>query len=166
MERKFILLALIIVLPACGSILKGQVVIRQSINSYASRTSINGTYISQTVGQPFSTVSQDDFKTFFNPGFQQALLIWPEENTLLEELPVLKVFPNPASFEINIISENLKDAYLLVTDMNGRLIMRSQKINKERYIIDCSNWQNGFYLISIFNNNFQKIKSIKVLISK
>ena len=83
-------------------------------------------------------------------------------NSLCDSLPttiasgellsrVLKIYPNPSSFNLNVELENsnLEKQELKITDLSGKLIFQSEFQHKT--IVDISNFQNGIYFLSVKN---------------
>jgi hypothetical protein len=64
----------------------------------------------------------------------------------------LLIYPNPTNGIIQIRNELSSDANLIITDITGKLIIKSQlsKLNNQ---IDLSNIVNGLYLLIIQTEN-------------
>lgn len=165
MNKKLLILISVLVPISFGQ-LRGQEIIRQSISSLASGANPHGLYVNQTVGQPFSTLSTSGSNLFYNPGFQQLLRAGIKKEQNLMDLSDLTVYPNPASREIHVNPDGVEDTHLKVTDMTGRIVFVSQEVPQQHFTINCSAWQPGFYMISIYNRQNQKIQTSKIIISK
>ncbi len=74
------------------------------------------------------------------------------------------IYPNPSSDQINVInySNNTENSILKVTDISGKIISKKILLTGDSKPIECSEWQNGIYFISISNSkavsNFKFIK--------
>jgi hypothetical protein len=77
-----------------------------------------------------------------------------------------KVFPNPASKQITIESNNtLENVVVQIVDMSGQILL-NEKVNEfKSYTIDCAAWANGFYLITLSDSK-SDLYSSKLIISK
>lgn len=65
-----------------------------------------------------------------------------------------KIYPNPASSEINIISE-MKEADVKIYDMTGRCV-KNVRISDDNTRINISDIEKGLYLVNI-NGNIEKL---------
>lgn len=61
----------------------------------------------------------------------------------------LSIYPNPNNgvFTINIPTN--KQAEIMITDINGRVLYKEQVANKEKYTINISNKPNGIYMLQL-----------------
>jgi len=142
-----------------------QSVQRQSINCMGSSSTQEGFTIHQAVGQPFIAKGFQSSEMDVNTGFIQ----FPSMNikTVASDLKIsATLFPNPATTSINIsldevISEGLN---IKVFDMKGQEVFAEYVSNFKNYAIACSTWQNGAYLIKIFNS--KSSYTSKVIINK
>ena len=108
-----------------------------------------------------TTVSQ---RNFYNTGqsweaskFNYAIMIRPilSRGSVvgIEELPQVKTesinaYPVPASSSISISYPDIKRPWIVtITDLSGRCIYQSQRPDN----IDCSHFDNGYYIISFFD---------------
>ena len=80
----------------------------------------------------------------------------------ISENNTFKVFPNPASFNLNIISDNTIKL-IQIMDFKG-VIVKDLKIQNNNTIIDISNLHSGLYFIKVHIND--SILFRKVLIEK
>lgn len=144
-----------------------QTVIRQCISSYAYVSSTNSAVINQTAGQCFSTATKPEGINTVLQGFQQPVNFSIEDKSisLLNQLDLM-VYPNPATYNINIRSkEKIEKLYIEITDMTGKIIQSERISDFKSHSISCGSWSNGIYLISVSDSN-QKSKIIKLIISK
>ena len=76
----------------------------------------------------------------------------------------LSVYPNPTSRILIIESkDDLSNAKITVTDINGRQITHNSEVKIEsskRILINASNWSSGLYFVSVLHNNKRIIKKI------
>ena len=141
-----------------------QTIKRQSINSIGGSGKINHISIHHTSGQSYSTKSYSDSKFSSRPGFQQpeSFFITDENNVVLN----LDVFPNPTSYEFTISSKNeILNAYLIITDITGKIVLEKKYTTLQALQINCSNWTNGTYII-LLKSEQSEIYSSKLIISK
>ncbi|MEO6304938.1 MAG: endonuclease [Bacteroidia bacterium] len=74
------------------------------------------------------------------------------------------IYPNPSNIKFNIISyfETEENSILKITDVSGKIIEEKTISPEEIKPIDCSQWQDGIYFITISNSrsvsNFKFIK--------
>ena len=144
-----------------------QTVIRQCISSYGYASSSANVMINQTAGQCYSTASSSNGGNTVLQGFQQPVNFSIEDssNELLNQLD-LTIYPNPAIYNVNIISQEIiEKLYIDITDMTGKIIQSEQISDFQTHRINCESWSNGIYFISIRDNNL-KSKTIKLIISK
>jgi|GEM_PF-718130 len=135
---------------------------RQCIASTGSFISENGTTVQQTIGQPYGTTSYYSSKIRFNPGFQQGVF---RVETIKSTISA-KIFPNPASNQITIeTSSILEDVLLRIVDVSGKLVFNEKLNELKSYTIDCYNWSNGVYVISLSDSQ-NALYSAKLIISR
>lgn len=65
------------------------------------------------------------------------------------------VYPNPATSQITVKSENIIGAELKLTDATGKIVKRTS-IEKNEMIININDLSKGLYFISIDRDNFYK----------
>jgi len=63
----------------------------------------------------------------------------------------IKVYPNPVQDDFRITSENTNKAYLILTDMNGRSILKQEYLNSNESV-DVSFLVPGNYILTFMNN--------------
>ncbi len=135
---------------------------RQCIASAGSSMSDNGTLIRQTIGQPYGTTSYYSNEIRFNPGFQQPVFI---VETIMSIISAT-IFPNPTAQQVTIETEvELENARVQVIDINGKLLL-DEKVGKlKSYTINCSDWANGSYFITLSDSKHDLYAS-KLIIAK
>lgn len=139
-----------------------QTIKRQCIASTGSYITDNGTTVQQTIGQPYGTTSYYSNKTRFNPGFQQPVY---RIETIRSRINAT-VFPNPASNQITIeTTVLLEDVTIQILDIGGKLLLNENIKEFKNYTIDCSNWSNGTYLISLSDSK-NDLYSSKLIITR
>ncbi len=153
-----------------------QEVARQNIGSLGSSGTMNEntSFVSQTIGQPYSTVVYSNDGLSVNPGFQQSLYISNLKNnqnesenngTLRNTYLDLEIYPNPATDNI-YINTKIKKGSLRVYNMQGRQILSKQVSHPYSEPVDCSSWIGGPYMILIHDKSENKHYKAKVLITK
>ena len=135
---------------------------RQGIGSAGSYVYAEGTLIQQTVGQPYSTNTRYDDNLTYRPGFQQPIF----KVNLIRTTINLDVFPNPATNWVTLKStKTLSDVKIQVVDIAGKLIVNQQVDEFNSYTINCEEWPNGIYVISVADNGNNSYSS-KLIILK
>lgn len=76
------------------------------------------------------------------------------EQQFINDLEIVKVFPNPASSDLNVIFSSKVDASykLTITNLNGKKVWTSEQTAQKGssfQTIDVSKFQHGFYLLEI-----------------
>lgn len=146
-----------------------QSVKRQSISSYgASNHDGNNVMVSSTAGQSYNSTGFTTSEISLLPGFQQSSTFSVEDVINPEPLKTLNLtaFPNPATYSVTLHStEEITSSIVRVIDGNGREVIVDKVIALNSYRIDCGNWNNGIYFITVTDdaNNF---KTLKLIISK
>ncbi|MNV01195.1 hypothetical protein D3C71_913910 [compost metagenome] len=90
------------------------------------------------------------------------------EQQFINDLEIVKAYPNPATNDLNIIlTSKTEGSYqLILSNLNGQSVFDSkQTIQKglTSTAIDVSNFQNGFYLLTISQNG-KNISTRKIII--
>ena len=76
---------------------------------------------------------------------------------------LIKVFPNPASHELNVVVPyTLDDSYIEIYNLTGQLVIK-QSIDSQKSTIDCSKLDSGVYIYKIIDKGNSEI-SDKLLI--
>ena len=81
-----------------------------------------------------------------------------DNNTLLVNV---NTYPNPVQNQLNIDLGSEKTANIEIYSMDGKIKYSSVISNKEN--INTSEWKNGSYVLRIYNDNGQSIKTISVI---
>jgi M6 family metalloprotease-like protein len=68
----------------------------------------------------------------------------------------IKLYPNPTSQEVNILSSGLKNAKLIITDIQSKEVKTINKINSPSTKINISDLSKGIYFVRI-NNTVEKL---------
>lgn len=165
-QKKILLLICLILWIAIPSN-QAQSVKRQCVSSYGATAATGNAVLMQTVGQPYHTTASSGNSTAVLQGFQQPVTF------KVETIPpgpfknlALAVFPNPASYSVTLQSdEQIENAFIEVTDLNGKVIVSEQVKQFQTHGLSCGEWGNGTYLITVSDNN-QNISSLKVTINK
>ncbi|MFH0867666.1 MAG: T9SS type A sorting domain-containing protein [Bacteroidota bacterium] len=106
-----------------------------------------------------------DSCSLFTEIFDVGISACPAYTVGIGENPVpalMKIFPDPVSYEINISFSSAQDNGLIeMTDITGKSVM-SRKINKGEQIItyNCCNLSDGVYIIKLYsadNCAFEKV---------
>lgn len=134
----------------------------QSISSYALTSSgqtLTGSQgsLTFTVGElavgKYTSTNPGGYQGFIVP---QNLTITSLQNDLYHKV---KLWPNPTSGLINILTDNIKIRYITIYDRQGRLI-EERKYNQE---LDLSNRSSGLYVIQLLDDQHFVIKTINII---
>ena len=162
-------LQVLMVLMFCISVsMHAQSIKRQSISCMGSTMIAGGSVIEQTAGQPYHTQAFSDYQTSVLQGFQQPSVFKVDNITPPEYLKNLRldVYPNPAAYSVTIRSEEtIKNTIIRVTDMDGRLMDARRVAEMQTYTLNCEDWVNGTYIITVTDEN-RNMTSLKILINK
>lgn len=135
---------------------------RQSIGSAGSYIYTEGTLVQQTIGQPYSTATKYDDNITYRPGFQQPVF----KINLIHTNINLDVFPNPATnWVILKTSKTLTNVKIQVVDITGKLIINQDVEEFKSHTINCEQWPNGTYVISLSDGGKNSYSS-KLIILK
>ena len=74
----------------------------------------------------------------------------------------ISVYPNPAHHSVFLkTTKVLKEAFISISDLNGKLIYNQQIQNVKEHVIDCSLWSTGIYIIKIQDDqNHQSVNKL------
>jgi len=163
MKKRILLKGIIaggtIVLLTLPAGIMAQSVKRSCIPCYGSSAMTDKTFIVQTAGQNYFTMSSEQEKTIVLQGFLQPL------NYLMSDLkpspPVENlsfiIYPNPASNSLTIKSEeDFENPLVIVTDLNGKNIFSKRIPNVSDHEINCESWDNGIYYLTIYSGQVRK----------
>lgn len=121
---------------------------------FVTSKSYNFSNLTGCAGSVGSTMYIDDVSLTGYNGVEEMLFTGEEIN----------VFPNPTDNIVNItITDNLSNAKLSVTDMNGREIS-SQNVSGNQFTIDVNTLKAGNYLIILSQDN--KVLGRKTFVKK
>ena len=165
--QRIILYGVFVLLISFSNLTYGQTLVRQCVSSYANVSSTTNIAVNQTIGQCYSTVSKSASGATILQGFQQPVRfsVESEKNSLLNQLD-LSVYPNPATYNVNIMSQEMVDKLSIrVVDMSGKIIQVEDVYDFQTYSINCESWLNGTYFISVSDNN-KKTRTLKLIILK
>lgn len=76
----------------------------------------------------------------------------------------LNVYPNPAVNEFFIEHNWGKKAVIEVFDVLGKSVLKLNSNSTDRFIIDCSRWDNGYYFCRLYNEGKVE-KTIKLVVA-
>jgi hypothetical protein len=77
----------------------------------------------------------------------------------------VSVFPNPATAQLNFVTD-IKDAkQAMIYDVTGKLV-EFQNFNDGKIKLDVSSYNKGLYFYTVTGNNNQKLKSGKITVSQ
>ena len=82
------------------------------------------------------------------------------ENVYDENIYSYSIYPNPATNQITILTENLKETRLQLFNTQGKLILEKKLISQIEYIVDISNIPKGIYLLKVFNDSNQSTSKL------
>lgn len=154
-----------------GGLLEGQAqsIRRQSIGISGANMVSDGLLVKQTIGQPYATATYYENGIGFRPGFQQPAASASRSmiaQELLQSSVALSIYPNPAASSVRIENiEGVTNGLLKIMDSKGRLMVSKQLSEGESHSINCENWSNGLYLISVSSEGNASYSS-KLIISK
>lgn len=135
---------------------------RQVVGSAGSYMYSEGTLVQQTVGQPYSTTTRHEENMSYRPGFQQPIF----KVNLIRSTINLDVFPNPATNWVILQStKTLSNVKIQVVDIAGKVIVNQQIDEFKSYTINCEEWLNGIYVISLSDGSNNSYSS-KLIILK
>lgn len=80
----------------------------------------------------------------------------------LKTKDLIKIYPNPANHQIQIVCENIESATLNVYNIQGKFVF-SKKLNNSNTTIDVTNFSNGIYLFKIIDEDGNILKTEKIV---
>jgi hypothetical protein len=164
-RRMFGLLLVLVAMTIFAGGARAQSLQRECAASAGSAASVEGIFISQTIGQCYVTsgYSGQDFSLL--PGFQQP--------TVFARMPVasnaffhVSLHPNPAAYSFVLESDiGLEDADFRVVDMSGRMIVHEKISDLKNLTVDCREWPEGVYALSVLDR-YGRSRTLKLIVSK
>lgn len=151
-----------------SSFLQAQSIKRESISSYGATGVIGKVIIEQTVGQPYFTYNEaTGNKVSVLSGFQQpSIFKITNKNEEALQNSNIRVFPNPANSIATLHSEEvIESSTVHIRNVHGKTILLEKVENLHTYKINCSNWENGIYFITISDKNYN-LATLKLIIFK
>ncbi len=168
-QRKSLVKLILLLMLFSPVFTQAQSIKRQSVSSYGSSFKSEEFTIKQTAGQTFFTSAYYETNLSILPGFlQPPVLTAVTEKNKSESLKSLNltVFPNPASHSVTIFShEPLEKASITVKNIEGKTIMTDKSTNLQTYKINCMDWVNGIYFITVNDTNKSET-TLKLIINK
>lgn len=141
---------LVLLLLAIVSSAYSQTMQRQTISSSGNSVSSNKLIIRQTIGQPYQTHATYNNEVSYRPGFQQPIFSMES----IESSFSLNVYPNPASFFLNLSSDKLLDnVKISIHDGLGKIVYETELSNFTKHQVACNSWANGAYFLKVINND-------------
>ncbi len=139
-------------------IMNAQSIQRQTISSSGNSVTHGKQIVRQTIGQPYQTHATYGNEVSYRPGFQQPVF----KMESIQSSFSINVFPNPASFFLNLSSDKLLDnVKITIHDELGKIIYEADLGNFQKHQIACNAWANGAYFLKVINNdNFHSSKII------
>lgn len=128
-------------------------------NEFFSEYSITQNLISSGDYLFFPNRTDDSGLELFSLKIDNMVLSTRESGELNLAQENLKLFPNPASNEINIRSDHSFNGYLLY-DVNGKLIKRKYFDKTKTYKFNLNKIQNGFYFLQILSGEKRIIQKV------
>lgn len=151
-----------------SSFLQAQSIKRESISSYGATGVIDKLLIEQTAGQPYFTYNEATGNNIsVLSGFQQPnILKLTNKNEEVLKISDISVFPNPAKSTATIHSEELIESSTIhIRSVLGKTVLLEKVENLHRYKINCSNWEDGIYFITIGDDK-NNLATLKLIIFK
>ena len=79
-----------------------------------------------------------------------------------DEMPIARIFPNPASNNLSVQSENGLDK-LIIRDMLGRIVIELDNVTQNNLTIDLSSFSNDIYLVELYKGDNKSTKKLIVM---
>lgn len=134
---------------------------RQTVSSSGNSVISGKQIIRQTIGQPYQTKATFSNDVVYRPGFQQPVF----KTEPIHSSFSINVFPNPASFYLNLSSDKLLDnVKITINDGLGKMIYETELTNFSKHQIACNLWTNGAYFLTITNND--KFYTSKIILQR
>jgi hypothetical protein len=140
----------------------GQSLQRQCIASAGVSMSGNGTFIGQTIGQPYGTSSFSSEEIRYTPGFQQPPFYRVE---MIKSAISAEIFPNPTAQQVTIqTAMELENVHIQIVDLNGKFLLDEEVGKFKSYSVNCSRWADGSYFITLADSKHD-LYSSKLIIA-
>lgn len=141
--------------------INAQSIQRQTISSSGNSVNNGKNLVRQTIGQPYQTPATYNNEVTYRPGFQQPVF----KMEAIQSSFAINVYPNPASFFLNLSSDKLLDnVKIVIHNELGKIIYETELGNFQKHQIACNTWANGAYFLTITNND--KFYSSKIILQR
>lgn len=145
-----------IVFLFCSSLIYGQMLHHQSINSQGNSIKLNtGLVVNQTIGQQSSAVTSKS-SVVVQQGFQQSFWSTLIERSTSSNSLQFVVYPNPFVSSINFQFSNVDDQKVTISifDIQGRMLLNKEnKIINGLFSMDLSTLSDAEYLVRLSTNS-------------
>jgi surface protein len=84
-------------------------------------------------------------------------------NSEVGKLQQLSLYPNPASNNLNILSESKFNRLILRSILGQEIIHKEMSLPTEVYHLDIDNLQNGIYIITVTGDRYEESQKIKII---
>jgi len=147
----------------CDSVFVLHLTVNPAYDIYVSDTATREhtyTYGSFVITPADSGVFSYDIQHYTIAGCDSVihLTLYVEYNTGIEDpvmMPEFKFFPNPTNAVLNINGEQMKQ--VLVYDLNGKLVRKSDTDSPENAQIDVTGFASGHYIVKVLLDNGQSV---------
>ncbi len=130
------------------------------------------------LGNGITSTNQHVNTTYLDPGnYTVKLIVKTEEGCkdtitqilqikaasvdVLDAIEAIKVYPNPATGTLNILS--VVQSKVMITDISGKKVIYLGDLNANvQQTINVSNFTNGIYLVKVYNESFNKVEKIEI----
>lgn len=160
-KQQFISVCKYLILFCAAQNAEAQSLQRQTISCTGGSLTFGGGVVQICVGQPSNTMAASDGRTRLQQGFLQPLLKFsPIENSKF------KIYPNPATQNVNINGDFSGNENIILTNVHGHVLdFKTVMFNNKMIIINVSNLKAGAYALQIRNKStiLQSTMIIKTL---
>ncbi|MBP6458666.1 MAG: T9SS type A sorting domain-containing protein [Crocinitomicaceae bacterium] len=135
--------------------------VRFTSNNYDNFSTFNTVAVVRIEAQNSESLSTASFNPRMAMLNGKRTKVEVRQNAILTESFDLKLFPNPASEQVNVrVSE---DAKLIITDLTGKEVVGSQdlKANTTKYV-DVNELSSGVYLFKVVGNNTERVERVMI----
>lgn len=147
----------------------GQSIQRQSISCYSSAITGSGISVTQTAGQSFFTSSKNNANSVVLQGFQQPIAFNNNSKIIsIEDNIDINIYPNPANSKVIITStkELLNCKIELKNNIGGTIQIKTAENLTNGYELNCSNFPEGIYFLTVTDAINEISKTSKLIIIK